>query len=432
MSGENKRFPVQWREVTIGDHVRFLRRGTHSRAVQGTDGPVINVHYGDVHAATRPYLDCNELAELPTLTHEQAAGLDPLLDGDLVIADASEDLDGVGKAVELAGLGGNIAVAGTHTIAARLDKAVFADGFKGLLQHIPEFSTQIRRLAAGTKVYGITRSHIGSVSLHLPPVHEQEAIGRTLGDADKLLQELTRLLAKKRDIYRGVMQQLLSGDTRLPGFTDAWKECCLGNHVSFLRNGANPRADLDAASPVRYLHYGDIHAAEFGTLDVARAEMPRLPAEKALGIERLQNGDVVFVDASEDLDGIGRSVEVVGLEGCELIAGLHTIAARFDRTVLTDGFKGYLQHCPPFRRQLTRLAQGTKVFATSRQHIQTVVLRLPSLTEQEAIAGILLECESELAALHRRIRTTADLRIAVMQELLSGRTRLVNKGGSNA
>lgn len=199
----------------------------------------------------------------------------------------------------------------------------------------------------------------------------------------------------------------------------------LGDHVRFLRNGVNPRAELDGFSAVRYLHYGDIHTSTRTLLDPQDIAMPRLPVARARALDRLQSGDVVFVDASEDLDGVGKSVELCSISGVEVVSGLHTIAARFDKSVLANGFKGYLQFCPAFRTHLRRLAAGTKVYATNRRHISGVEMPLPDVTEQAAIAAVLSDMDAELSALERRRAKTRALKQAMMQELLTGRTRLV-------
>lgn len=254
---------------------------------------------------------------------------------------------------------------------------------------------------------------------------EQKAIAAALSDVDTLLGALDRLIAKKRDLKQAAMQQLLTGQTRLPGFSGKWETKRLGDHVAFLRNGTHSRAELDEAGPLRYLHYGDIHIASSCVLDAERVAMPRLPEAKGRTLDRLESGDVVFVDASEDLAGIGKAVELRLPQGMEVVAGLHTIAARFDKIALADGFKAYLQFVPAFRKHLTRLAAGTKVYATSRRHIADVAMALPAAAEQLAIARVLVDMDAELSALEHRRDKTRLLKQGMMQELLTGRTRLV-------
>jgi len=110
----------------------------------------------------------------------------------------------------------------------------------------------------------------------------------------------------KRALRTGALQCLLTGETRLPSFSATWKPRRLGEHVYFLKNGAHSRAQLTTNDPVRYLHYGDIHVAQNLRLDLQVTDMPRLPTAEAVRLSRLETGDVVFVDASEDLTGIGN------------------------------------------------------------------------------------------------------------------------------
>lgn len=262
-----------------------------------------------------------------------------------------------------------------------------------------------------------------------PPITEQRAIATALSEVESLLDSLNRLIAKKRDLKQAAMQQLLTGKTRLPGFADEWELKRLGDHVTFLRNGVNSRAELTLDDPVKYLHYGDIHSCTSVMLDPA--SLPSLPSCKAKTLERLRDGDLVFADASEDLVGVSKSVEISNLGDAELVAGLHTIAARFDKAVLADGFKAYLQFCPAFSSHLRRLAAGTKVYATNRSHIASVEMRLPGIKEQEAIAAAFNDMDAEIAALEQRRNKTKDIKQAMMQELLTGKTRLVTPGGSN-
>ena len=267
-----------------------------------------------------------------------------------------------------------------------------------------------------------------SIQIALPSFIEQHAIATALSDMDALLEGLDQLIAKKRDLKQATMQQLLTGKTRLPGFEGEWEVKLLGNHIKFLRNGVNSRAELTIDEPVKYLHYGDIHGWEGVT--ITPVDFPSLPAVKAKTLDRLRNGDLVFADASEDIEGVGKSVEIFGVGNIEVVAGLHTIAVRFDESVLANGFKAYLKFCPEFIRHIRKLAAGTKVYATNRAHIASVEMKLPDVKEQIAIATILSDMDAEIEALQQRRTKTRDLKQAMMQELLTGRTRLVKPGGS--
>ncbi|WP_243286693.1 restriction endonuclease subunit S [Geothrix terrae] len=282
-------------------------------------------------------------------------------------------------------------------------------------------------IVSGTNVKGIRGSELRELKIPHPPLPEQRAIAVALNDVDALLGGLYQVIAKKRDLKQAAMQQLLTGQTRLPGFTGDWEVKRLGDHVTFLRNGVNSRAELRPEGRVRYLHYGDIHAST-GSFISPKA-LPSLPDAKAARLDRLRDGDVIFADASEDIAGVCKSVELCNTLDAEVVPGLHTIAARFDKGVLADGFKGYLQFCPSFAAHLRRLAAGTKVFATNRAHIASVEMKLPGVAEQEAITSVLSDMDTELVALERRREKIRALKQGMMQELLTGKTRLVSPPG---
>lgn len=274
-----------------------------------------------------------------------------------------------------------------------------------------------------TGVPQLTAPQVGKYAIAAPKdLKEQHAIVTALSDVDALLEELDRLIAKKRDIKQATMQQLLTGQTRLPGFEGEWQTIRLGEHLTFIKNGTNARAELTDDGTVRYLHYGDIHASSSSTLSLDA--LPFLPANKAKNLGRLKAGDLVFADASEDMDGVGKSVEITSMVQEEAVAGLHTIAVRFDKSILSDGFIAYLQFCPDFISPLRRLAAGTKVYATTRSHIEKIVMRLPEVEEQRAISEILNDIDNDIKTLEKRRAKTTGVKQSMMQELLTGRIRL--------
>lgn len=307
----------------------------------------------------------------------------------------------------------------------------FSDHLHGryfFYQFSTRFYERIMSMTAKSSVDSVRMEMIAGMQIPLPPVHEQVAIASALDDIDALLSSLDQLIAKKRDIQQATRQQLLTGQRRLPGFSGEWAVKRLGDHLSFLRNGTNSRAELSTEGDVHYLHYGDIHGSQHLLLNPAKTSMPCLPRDKAKRLDRLNNGDLVFADASEDLDGVGKSAEVQLPEDMELVAGLHTIAVRFDKKVMTDGFKAYLQFIPKFRSHLRQLAAGTKVYATNRAHIASAELKIPGIEEQAAVATILSDMDAELAALETRRDKACQLKQGMMQELLTGRIRLTNQG----
>ena len=264
-----------------------------------------------------------------------------------------------------------------------------------------------------------------NIPVSLPPLPEQRAIAAALSDVDALITSLDRLIAKKRDIKQAAMQQLLTGKTRLPGFTDEWRIRTVGELFEFLNTANNPRSDLTDKGTVKYIHYGDIHTRWTSFLDCATETLPLICEDKVRNTPFLEDGDLVMVDASEDYEGTGVSVEVRNASGRRVVAGLHTLLLRGDRQLLADGFKGYLQYIPSVKGSLREIATGVSVYGISRGNIKNICISLPGLDEQRAIAAVLSDMDAEIAALERRRDKTRALKQGMMQELLTGRIRLV-------
>lgn len=326
---------------------------------------------------------------------------------------------------------GRLALTGNETICINQSVAVMRPNeriipqFLKILLESPYYQKRMVDEAGGSTIKHIYITIVDKMPLGIPlNKSEQSAIAAALSDVDALLAHLDQLIAKKRDIKQAAMQQLLTGQTRLPGFSGDWEVKRLGDFSRFLRNGTFSRAELEEQGGTHYLHYGDIHTSSSARLDAIAASTPYLSESKARTLDRLECGDLVFADASEDYNGVGKSVEISNI-GSGLVSGLHTIPIRFQKSILSDGFKAYLQFIPSFRNHLLRLASGTKVYATQRSHIASAELKLPPVEEQTAIATVLSDMDAELAALEARRDKTRALKQGLMQELLTGRIRLV-------
>ena len=150
------------------------------------------------------------------------------------------------------------------------------------------------------------------------------AIAEALSDADALIESLEQLVAKKRQIKHGTMQELLTGKRRLPGFSGKWETYRIDELFSILRNASNSRSELSEHGDVAYVHYGDIHTHPTAFFNPT-TKQTYVSREKVRTIPRLADGDMLMADASEDTTAIGKAVEIFGLEGREAVAGLHTM-----------------------------------------------------------------------------------------------------------
>ena len=236
------RVDTTWLAPQLADLYGFKRTNTLSRDNLNCEfGTIRNIHYGDIHTKFKPLFRL-ENEHVPYVNLDVAPdGFDDEAfceEGDIVLADASEDLDAVGKAIEVVSLNGERVVAGTHTILATRRGSVPVVGFGGQLFQSAAVRTGIKREAQGAKVYGISVNRISAIPVPVPPTKaEQQKIADCLGSLDDLIAAEGRKLEALRQHKQGLMQQLFPqpGETvprlRFPEFREAgeWEERLVGD-----------------------------------------------------------------------------------------------------------------------------------------------------------------------------------------------------------
>lgn len=287
---------------------------------------------------------------------------------------------------------------------------------------------EFERIAMGSTIKTIGLPYFEQLRIPHPPLAEQKAISRALSDADTLIESLEELLAKKRQIKQGAMQELLTGKRRLPSFSLAWSEKTLGELFTFAGGVSASRDDL-GNDGYCYLHYGDIHTSARTFIDTAKefSLLPKLdiPLSRVASRSLLCDGDVVFVDASEDDEGTSKHVVIFNESRLPFISGLHTIVAKDKTKELARDYKRYCFQTLAVKGQFRFFAVGTKVSGVSKANISKVVIPVPDIEEQRAIASVLSALDAELTELETKLSKARHLKQAMMQELLTGRIRLV-------
>jgi type I restriction enzyme S subunit len=344
-----------------------------------------------------------------------------LSDGDVVFARTGAS---VGKSYKYRLTDGGLVFAG-FLIKVHPDPSVLLPDF--LAQYVRTYSywEWVRATSMRSGQPGINGREYAAMPLFLPSLKEQEAIAEALSDADAAIEALDALIAKKRDVKHAAMQQLLTGHTRLPGFSQQWEDESIGSLFTFQRTTALSRAQLSDAGEIGYIHYGDIHSRWDTHLDLSRHSLPGVDPDLAGTAAAVVDGDLVLADASEDLDGVGKAVEVMGIGSRQVIAGLHTVLLRPRVGVFASGFLGYVPSTPGFKLQARTLAAGLKVYGLSKSSLRQIVIGVPSAQEQGAIAQVLMDMDAEVEALVAERDKMRLVKQGMMQELLSGRVRLV-------
>jgi type I restriction enzyme S subunit len=297
------------------------------------------------------------------------------------------------------------------------------------------------RLATGMKVYGISKNNLSSVCIPVPSLEEQTAIANALSDVDALISELEKLIAKKQAIKTATMQQLLTGRTRLPQFAlredgtpkgtkpselgeipEDWVAGYTKELIGKMTSGLSRRlADNDIGMPV--LISGNIQNYKLET-DNLKYWYKNDPQGANTDDYVLNDGDILLCFINS-LSQIGKPCIFRDI-------GRPTIyTTNLFRIVISDNsnsvFAYYLFSTEYFQKNLQTIAKiaVNQASFTKPDFLNSKIVYPPSKEEQSAIATILSDMDAEIQALEQRLGKTRQIKQGMMQELLTGKTRLI-------
>jgi type I restriction enzyme S subunit len=208
---DGKDFP-EWEERFYGDIYSFYSTNSFSRDnLNYENGGIKNIHYGDIHTKFTTLFDVtreivpflNDDIDISKIKEENFCK-----NGDLVIADASEDYADIGKSIELVNLNNEKVVAGLHTFLARPNKITMHLGFSGHLVKASYVRKQIMTIAQGTKVLSLSTGRLGKVKLKIPVIEEQKKIAEYLSNIDNKIESVNNQITQTQTFKKGLLQQM--------------------------------------------------------------------------------------------------------------------------------------------------------------------------------------------------------------------------------
>ena len=248
-------------------------------------------------------------------------------------------------------------------------------------------------------------------------IDEQRAIATKLREVDALLDGLDRLIAKKRDLKQAAVQQLLTGRTRLPGFINQWKLVRL-TEIGELLKGKGITKNQGGIGALPCIRYGELYTAHNDIIRNYHSWIsPRVASTACL----LKQGDILFAGSGETKEDIGKCAAFV--DDIVAYAGGDIVILRPHKANST--FLGYLLNTAEISRQKTSRGQGDAIVHINTNALATIRFQIPNVDEQTAIAKVLTDMDAEISALEQRREKTRALKQAMMQELLTGKTRLI-------
>jgi type I restriction enzyme S subunit len=302
---------------------------------------------------------------------------------------------------------------------------IFRSDYGQLLHHVFQsgiFKKQINE-HLGATINQITNKSLNSFKVPLPPTkEEQRRIASALSDVDGLISTLDQMIAKKRDLKQAAMQQLLTGKTRLPGFSGEWDVKQIGEFTDCTAGGTP--STLNSA-----YWGGEIPWMSSGELHLKRVQ----DVEGRITNLGLNNSSTKIIPSRCVLIGLagqGKTRGTVAINLIELCTN-QSIAAIFPNKSFNSEY--LLYNLDARYDELRELSTGDGGRGgLNLKIIKSIDIPFPSLEEQDAIASVLSDLDAELAALESRREKTRDIKQAMMQELLTGKARLVEPRGANA
>jgi len=419
--------PEDWAIETLGNRARF-KTGPFGSALHKSDYiwdgiPIINPMHildGNLYASKNM-----------TITRERAIQLSDfrLRENDIVIGRRGD----MGRcAVVKSDQSGWLC--GTGSMIVRCGSGATPDFVQRILAS-PRAISQIENTSVGSTMVNLNQATLSELLVQFPPKAEQETIAEALSDADGLIDGLSTLIAKKRAIKQGAMQELLTGKTRLPGFQvkpgyqqtevgvipEDWDSLPFATlYLEPSRNGIYKSSEFQGRG-TRIVNMGEMFGFEFiGEQEMSRIEL----TNRELATSRLQNGDLLFGRRSVVPAGAGKCSLVV-FHNEPITFESSIIRVRLDLIKSLALFYYYYFASPSGRSVIKGIVAGTNVKGIRASELRELKVVIPPKAEQEAIASVLSDMDTEIEQLETKLEKAKQIKQGMMHELLTGRIRLV-------
>jgi type I restriction enzyme S subunit len=409
--------PTDWKFVELGAVVTTGQLGGNYPNSSVSDGlPLIkmgNLGRGKIDLSTRYFL----------ARGFSPSSLDMLKPND-VLFNTRNTLDLVGKVAiwrnELP-----VACFNSNIMRLSFDSSVVCNEYANYALNTSVSIKALREMATGTtSVAAIYGRDLWLLPFLLPPLKEQKAIAEAISDADAAIESLDALITKKRDVKQATMQQLLTGRTRLPGFTADWKEVRLGDLGSCLRGvsykGDSDLSDGDTPTTVRLLRSNNVQNSLIQFNDVQYVNHDCVSDEQIL-----RRDDIVICMANGSKVLVGKTGLYKDSQDARYTFGAFMACFRSSSDQAHAVFIRYLFLTKQYQDYISNLLAGSSINNLTPKSIESLLFNVPPLKEQEAIAETLTVMDDELEALTEQVSKLRMVKEGMMQDLLTGKVRLV-------
>jgi len=412
-------FGGEWEIKPFNEIYSFKMTNSFSRDKLNYDkGTIKNIHYGDIHTKFSILFDITK-ERVPYINNNISLNninLDNYcIEGDMVLADASEDLDDIGKSIEIINLNNEKLLSGLHTFLARQVEQKIIIGFGGYLFKSNSIRTQIKREAQGTKVLGISKGRTSNIKIYYPESKkEQQKIAHCLSSLDNLINAETTKLDTLKVHKKGLLQQLFPAEgktlpqLRFPEFIGdrAWEKNFLSNIATFSKGKGISKSDIINNGNKLCIRYGELYT-RYNEVIKDVFSKTNLPKEQLVFS---QKNDVIIPSS-------GETQEDIATASCILENG---IALGGDINIIRSNINGiflsyYLNNAKKI--EIAKIAQGNTIVHLYLSQLEKLEIETPSPKEEQKIAQCLTSLDELITTQTQKIATLKEHKKGLIQQL---------------
>lgn len=415
MQTEVGRIPVDWAVSSLGQCL--LSRpdyGINARAVEFTGKLPVYIRITDITEEGR--FSPEKRVSVQGADTEQYF----LKEGELVFARTGAS---VGKSYLYNAEDGRLVFAG-FLIRVRPDPAKLIPSFLAAYVRSGRYWSWVSVMSTRSGQPGINGNEYTQLPIPLPRTDEQRAIATAISDTDALIASLDKLITKKQDMKTAVMQQLVTGKRRLPGFSGKWELKRLGDVGACIRGvtykGDGDLSPYDTPRTKRLLRANNVQDAIITTDDIQFVNAARVSMQQVM-----RKGDILVCMASGSRDLAGKAAAFELSDGYEYTFGAFMGCFRSSSASVESSFVHLLFQTGLYRAYIANLLAGSSINNLRPSAIESLEFSFPDTQEQSAIAAVVSDIDAEIAALLARREKTKALKQGMMQQLLTGEIRLI-------
>ncbi|MFD1957808.1 restriction endonuclease subunit S [Paenibacillus thailandensis] len=271
------------------------------------------------------------------------------------------------------------------------------------LLYSSRFEKQVLIRCTGSNYPAINSADLSEIEVFVPSILEQQKIASFFSLLDQKIVKQQEKIEQLELFKKGMLQKIFSQELRFKDENGQefpeWDSSVLEELGSFIRNYSFSRS-VEGEGEYQHVHYGDIHS-KFSGVITSKTELPSLSVDTETTYTLLEDGDVVFADASEDTSDLGKSVVLLEVDNRKIIGGLHTHCFRPDSR-LDPLFLHFFTQTVEYRKFINVNANGVSVFGLSKPALASLEVPLPYIKEQQKISSFLYKLSRKIELLRMK------------------------------